>query len=321
MTLFYYVKQNDVHWRWFTDGIADAVTYELLRRHFGQKDAAEWADHRNISDCNDIEEEVNLMYWMHKPYDVDTMLEYESRLNYARYAYAMHEAQRLIKKHGLDCVRKILDKIRSRRDRRSEDLFRAIKDATGEDMRDHLSHYQTFESREKGIEKYNRLCEEAREQENYEQMLINLVRRMELCPSPFLLSSLKIRKEVSNILFKLGYEQTGDKTMLEVLEKLKELGFEPIYDYFSELFLDYALECENPQKGEKTAKEVLSKNPYSCAALTVRMRLLSDSGNLDEAKTIAKKVLILADDKNSIYGKAALDVLRLTGTNSSSVNK
>lgn len=321
MTIVLHTKLYDVHWRWFTDGVADAVTYELLRRHFGQKDAAEWSDHRNVSDYNDIEKEINLMYWMHCPYDVETTLKYESRLNFARYAYSMHEAQRLIKKYSLGCLRKILNKVCSKRDRRSEDLFQAIKEVTSEDMRERLGRYQTFEGTKEGTDKYNRLFEAARKQEDYEQMLINLLRRLELCPSPFLLSSLKIRKDVSNLLFKLGYEETGDKTMLGVLEKLKEPGFEAIYDYFSELFLDYALECDNPQKGEKIAKEVLSKNPYSFPALTVRMRILYGSGNFGEAKKIADNVLVLVDDANSVYGKAAQEVLRLTGTNSSPVSK
>lgn len=320
-TLFHYVKQDDVYWRWFTDGIADAVTYELLGRHFGQEDAAEWSDLRNISDYNDLEKEINLLYWMHIPYDVETMLEHESRLLCARYAYAMHEMQRLIKKYSLDCVRQILDKVTSRRGRRSDHLYQAIKGATGEDMRGRLRRYQTFESREEGIEKYDSLYKMAHEREDYEQMLINLIRRMELYPSPILLSSLKTRKHVSSILFKLGYEQAGDKTVLGVLERLKNDSLEPIYNYFSELCMDYALECDNPQKVDKIADEVLGKNPYSCAALSVRMRLLSGSGNIDEARTMAKKILVLVNDPNLLYHKAALDVLRLPGTNPNSVNK
>jgi len=312
-TLIQRIRPRDANWRWFTDGFADFITHELLKKHLGAGAAADWAGIRDIKKYDDLQKEINLMYWMNIPYCVTPTLECEQRFSHARYAYAMHEAQRLIQAYGLDCVRKILDRVCSQKYQTAQDLFQAIKDVTGEDMQDRLCRYQTFTKREEGIDKYDNLLEAAHEQGDYEQMLINLTRKLELSPFQFLPASLKIRRQVARVLFKLGNEKAGDQTMLDILERLKQPGIEAIYDYFSEQFLDYAMECDKPQKAERIAGEVLAKYPRSLPALTVKMRLLTDSGNLVEAEKVAKKVLLLAD-AGSLHNRSALDVLRLNQT-------
>ena len=45
----------------------------------------------------------------------------------------------------------------------------------------------------------------------------------------------------------MGLEKDGDEAMLSILERLKQFGVESLYEPFSEMFLFYALECDNDQ--------------------------------------------------------------------------
>jgi len=320
VTILSRLKPRDMKWRWFTDGFAEAITCELLRKHYGVDAAADWASIRDVRKYDDLQKEVNLMYWLSVPYCVRPTLECEQRLSLARYAYATHEAQRLIERYGLDCVRKILDKVCTLKYQTSQDLLYAIKNVTGEDMQDRLHLYQTFRKKKEGIDKYNVLFEVARQREDYEQMLINLTRKLELSPFQFLPVSLKLRKQIALTLFKLGEEKSGDQTMLDVLQRLRQPGIIAIYDYFSEQFLDYALECDNPHKARKIAEEVLTKYPNSPSGQTVNMRLLADSGNLDEAGRVAAKILLFTD-ADSLYHISASEILWLSQKRNSYASK
>ena len=202
----------------------------------------------------------------------------------------------------------------------SQDLLYAIEDVTGEDMQDRLNRYQTFRKKEKGVEKYNVLFGAAREQEDYEQMLINLSRKLELSAHQFVPASLKLRKQIALTLFKLGEEKSGDQTMLDVLQRLRQPDIVALYDYFSEQFLDYAMECDNPHKAREIAQEVLAKYPNSLSGLTVNMRLLADSGNLEEAGRVATKILVLTD-ADSLYYISSSEVMRLSQESNSYASK
>jgi predicted Zn-dependent protease len=118
-----------------------------------------------------------------------------------------------------------------------------------------------------------------------------------------------MRKIVSLLLFKLGDEKAGDEAMLNFLEILKENKLEDAYDSFSTAFVIYALECNNPKKAQTIAEEILKKNPDDSFALTVKMKLLAESNNIEEARKIARKILTLDDDPDLPDYKAATELL------------
>jgi len=308
-TLVEHIEPGDPYWRWFTDGFANAITIELLKKYVSEESAQQFAADYGVDKYEDLKKEVNLQYWMFMNFCIKTPLEYERKVSEVRYAYATLEAQRLIENHDIDCVRKILDKVYSQESRTSYDLLRAIKDVTGEDMQQRFRRYQTFETRKGGMDKYSSLFHAAFHEEDYGQMLTNLLRRLELEDNQLSVTSLELRLNASTLLFKLGYEEAGDVAIYRFLGYLKRFAPQKSYDAFLEAFVLYSLKCDNPQKAENVAEELLKKNPDHLPALTVRMKLLADSGNLDEAKSIAKRILDLVNDTNSVYGKAASEVL------------
>jgi hypothetical protein len=177
------LKPQGPYCRWFTDGFAHAITCEILTRHISENHAREYREALDFRQYNDLENQINLRYWMAGQYCVFLLgspIDYEQRLTEARYAYAMREAQRLIDKHGIDCVRKILDELSGAESRTGDDISNVIEKITGEDMEARLNRYQTFRTREQGIPKYAIPFNVASKNNDYEKMLINLLRLMEL---------------------------------------------------------------------------------------------------------------------------------------------
>lgn len=304
------LKPAGAHRRWFTDGFANAITYEFLKTYFGPEDAAEWASWWNVDNYKHLEKEINLQYWMYRGLFIETPIEYERRLQTARYRYATLEAERLIEKHGIDCVRKILDKACVKKGRTSGDLLMAIWDVTGEHMRERLGRYQTFDTIEGGRLKYAKLAKAADEKEDYATALTHGLRLLELSGDPLSPSSLQLRSQLCMILFKLGYEKYADEAMEGFLKSLEEMP-QRFYNYFSELYLMYALRCEDVRRAGVIAEMRLQRDPENLNALTVHMKVLAESDKLVKAQAVAKRILTLDKDEKSYYRDEALKTLAI----------
>ncbi len=218
------VVPTDPYWRWFSDGFANAITIEILKKYAGFEIADEFAKAYYINAYKGLEKEINLRYWMGLNFCIKTPLEHENKLQTARYAYATQEAQRLIEKHGIDCVRKIIDKILTNKTRTAHDILQAVNEVTGEDMQQRFDHYQTFETRQEGMAKYAGLLNAALNKKDYEQMLVNLLRSLELQESQLSPTGLQCYKEIATLLFKAGHEEAGDKAMQNCVELFKIVG-------------------------------------------------------------------------------------------------
>ena len=158
-------KPTDPYWRWFSDGFANAITAVLLEKHLGKASADEFIKDDDLGQYRDLEQEVNLRYWMmgtYFPYVTEAPVETEGKFLHARYAYSFFEAKRLIDANGIDCVRKILDRIAAKQSRTTADLLAVIKDVTGQDLGPRLALYQTFDTAEQGIPKYTALRRRSR---------------------------------------------------------------------------------------------------------------------------------------------------------------
>lgn len=315
-SLLMYAKPTDQYWRWFSDGFANAITYELLKKHADDRIAEEFAASYDVNEYKDLEKEINLQYWIGLQYCVlqRTPVEYENKLTNARYAYATVESQRLIKKYGMDCVKKILDEVCTKKSRTGQDLLLAINSVTGENMQHRLSRYQSFNTRKEGIHKYATLFNAASKKKDYAQMFVNLLRVMELRPMLFSPTQLRDFKEAALLLFKLGYEQAGDKVMLNCMQLFEESPILNARQTAMETFIIYALECNNPRKAEKIAEQMLRDKPNHAVSLLVKMLVHAEAGELSGAKQIARKIQSLAKvekDKRSLSYKAASRILAI----------
>ena len=302
-------KPTDAYWRWFSDGFANAITIEILKKYAGAEIADEFAKAYYISDYKGLEKEINLRYWMGLNFCIKTPLEYENELSLARYAYATQEAQRLIEQHGIDCVRKIIDKMLTKNTRTAQDILQAVNEVTGENMQQRFGHYQTFESRQDGLAKYGSLFNTAVEKKDYEQMLVNLLRSLELQESQLSPTGLQCYKEIALLLFKLGHKEAGDDAMHNCIELFKNTGMPVAHQAAMEAFIIYAFSCKNAAKARVVAEELLKSKPNHLLALTVQMVVHAEDGRLSEAKQIANKVINLDKNEQSPSYRTATQIL------------
>lgn len=309
VSLLMQAKPTDPYWRWFSDGFANAITTEILKKYAGAEDAKEFAEAYDVNKYKKLEKQINLRYWMRLIFCIKTPLEYENELRMARYTYATYEAQRLIEKHGFDCVRKILDEVCTKKNRTGQDILQAIKKVTGENIQQRLVRYQTFQTRKEGMAEYTSLFNAASDKKDYEQMLINLLRMLELQDSQLSPTGLRSYKEAALLLFKLGHEEAADKAMHNCVELFKNSGIPLARDAAMETFIIYAFNTKNAKKAGKMAEELLKTKPNHLPALTVQMVVYAEAKRLTEAKQIAKKILNLDKNEQSTAYKTASYVL------------
>jgi hypothetical protein len=302
-------RPTDAYWRWFSDGFANAITIKMLKKYAGFEIADDFAKAYYINEYKGLEKEINLRYWMGLNFCIKTPLEYESNLSLARYAYATQEAQRLIELHGFDCVCKIIDTLLTKKTRTAQDILQAVNEVTGEDIQKRFDHYQTFETRQDGLIKYSNLFNAALEKKDYEQMLVNLQRTLELQESQLSPAGLRCYKEIASLLFKLGHEQAGDEAMHNCIELFKNTGMPIAHEAAMEAFIMYAFNCKNATKAGEIAEELLKSKPNHLLALTVQMVVHAEAGRLSEAKQIAKKVINLDKNEQSPSYRTATQIL------------
>jgi predicted Zn-dependent protease len=78
-----------------------------------------------------------------------------------------------------------------------------------------------------------------------------------------------------------------------------------------EAFLLYALKCNNPRKAYEMAEELLRLKSDDKVALTVRMLVSADSGKVEEAQQIARKIQNLERNQQSLFYQTASKVLTI----------
>ena len=314
-SMLWYIKQTDQYWRWFSDGFSNAIAYELLKKHFDKRMAEEWLKDLDTSQYKDLEEEINLRYWMSGTFGLlrldDIPTEKGKEFTLARYAYSTFEAYRLIDKYGIDCVKKILDEITSKESRTGEDLIETIKNVTGEDMDVRLAAYQTFDTRQEGIEKYAKAFNAASDKKDYEEMAFNLFRMHDLRPLSDAVPLLDDYRYGSTLLFKMGCEKEADEVASNCLEFFSNPGYKNGRLAASEVFIFYALESGKPLKAREVAEELLKAVPDNVAALTIKMYVHLENKQLDQAKQTAQKIISLPESKNLRNYKVAEKVLSI----------
>lgn len=147
-------RRVDPHWRWYSDGLANTVTLLVL------EDIGEPAQAEAIRHANDIQhfavwaEELNLRYWLEGRFEPQIKAYGEDDLRLARYAFALHEIQKLIDHHGTDWIAHVVADLEANDKPGSATIIAAIHQHTGVDMDSRLDRYQSFTARNEGISKY-----------------------------------------------------------------------------------------------------------------------------------------------------------------------
>jgi predicted Zn-dependent protease len=197
----------------------------------------------------------------------------------------------------------------TKKNRTAQDILQAVNEVTGENMQQRFGHYQTFETRQDGLTKYGNLFNAALEKKDYNQMLVNLLRSLELQESQLSPTGLQCYKEIALLLFKLGHEEAGDDAMHNCIELFKNTGMPVAHQAAMEAFIIYAFSCKNAAKAREVAEELLKSKPNHLLALTVQMVVHAEAGRLSEAKQIANKVINLDKNEQSPSYRTATQIL------------
>ena len=320
--IFERIRPADPYWRWFTDGFANAIAIELLKEYLDEESAKEFAAIHDTAEYKDMESEINLMYWKSKNFCIKTPIDYPEKLSNARYDFATLEARRLVEKHGIECVSRILDEACTEKPNPSSRLLPAIKKVTGEDMEARLKRYQTFDTLEQGIAKYTELYNKALDQKDYGKMLaaslrILELRETELIERKFSAVTLETRENASYLLYKMGYVKEADAAMYGFLRTLRESKYEKMHGMFLQVVFGYAVRTRNVEKIAGVAEGLLSEDADYVPALAVKMRVSFMSKKMDEGKTLARRICTLVKDEQSPFFKEAARLLSKERNNAS----
>lgn len=312
ISLLQHIRPTGSYWRWFSDGFANAITYDVLKKHFSVQTADAFSKRFETDEYETLKKEINLQYWMSGKFCLllqDVPTEAGQQLNLARYAYATLEARRLIDNHGIDCVRTILDDIKSKPARTSKDLLATIQHVTGENIQGRLDQYQTFQTREDGLKKYAPALGKAAENKDLESILFNLFRLHDLRLPSEPMQILHDCRYAAKLLFRMGNEPDADAVMQHCVKFFSNPGFPQGNQVASEAFIVYALETGKPLKAKQHAEELLKSHPDHVNALTVQMLAFMKKRQLKEAQNAARKVVDLSTNKESQHYKVASSIL------------
>jgi len=172
-------------------------------------------------------------------------------------------------------------------------------------MKKRLAQYQTFATREQGTTRYATQFNEASSKKDYEQMLVNLLRLMELHEFQYSPNNLQSWMNAAILLFKMGHANVADEVMHNCIELFSESPVPNGRQAAMETFLLYTLKWGRPVAGGNVAEEFLKIDPDNKIALTVKMLCRAHAGRLTEARELAQKIVTLTqNDKSGAYRTA-----------------
>jgi hypothetical protein len=297
------------YFRWFSDGFANTIAAKVLNDQVSPEAANDFLAMYDTGKLAELEKRVNLMWWLGKDAEIDTALKSEKELENARYAFATLEAKRLADKHGYDKIAAILTKASPAKANDPRDLFKAIQDVTGEDMRARLKRYQLFQTEKEGIELYANQFNALKAKGDLEGALSALLRTREI-RGPNTLADYSV---AGSMLVSLKQEAAADQMYQKLLDLLKRRKLTDQRIAALELYCDFALETKQPAKAADAAIEVLLSKPKSLAALTVRMLTLQQEARSAEARDLAGQILAIEQPSNSEYRREA-ELVRRKGS-------
>ena len=159
------LEYSDFGPRWFNDGFANVLA-EIVLAEVGADSAREaLLASLDVDQFDDIaKEETMLRYWPNGALEFGSLrkaTEYEERLRLARYAWAHHEAKRIVDDHGIGVIRRIMERAAAANTPKADYMIGYIRQVTGEDMLGRLRQYQQFHTWQNGIDLYAERAAEA----------------------------------------------------------------------------------------------------------------------------------------------------------------
>jgi hypothetical protein len=245
------LKPTDAHFRWFSDGFANALTERLLRKYVGEDEARKFAAQYDTAPYADLEKQLNLRYWLGAAYGIHTSLESEERLENARYAYATLVAKQFIERFGVEKIAPVLAKASLSEGGKSAGLFSAIWQVTGQDMEAHLARYQEFKTDAEAKVRYNTAFFTEITPKNAGEELCHTLRYNEVTGG----SEIDCYRDAANELRLMGDEAAGAAVLAKELEQLKSRGRNDFCCTLSKFFVVFALKCKDPLQEKEAVLE------------------------------------------------------------------
>jgi hypothetical protein len=287
------MRSGDPFKRWFTDGFANAVTYEILRRHYSQQDADTFLKGYSTEPYQQIRNQINLQYWMSAQLTFVNKwpIEKEEKCNYARYCYATEEARRIVNEHGIDSVKKILDIYIANGEKKPGAILTAIQQATSDDIQNHLMQYQSFKTKEEGLKQYQHAYEAAIAGKDVQGMIFNMLRMVDLRgEQPFDASSLELRNNIATLLYMAGEKTLATQSITEFADYLCQ-SENPHNRYVGQNFvIIYAMRVGQPEIALGYAQKTLKDKPDDVYALTIMMQIAKQELDFEKARELAQKI-------------------------------
>ncbi len=292
------------YFRWFSDGFANTIAAKVVHDQISPEAADDFLKMYDTAKLGDIEKRVNLMWWMGKDAEIDTPLPFEKDLENARYCFATFEAKRLADQYGYDKIAAIITKASPAKVNDPRGLFDAVKEATGEDLRERFKRYQSFATDKEGIELYSNQFNTLKIRGDLQGALSALLRMREI-RGP---NSLEDYRAAASMFISLKQQPAAEQMYQKLFDLLKRRGQNDQRLAALESYCDYSLEAKTPENAADAAIEVLQAAPKSLPALSVRMVTLQQETRTSEAVELANQILAIEQPDNSAYRRLAEQV-------------
>jgi len=286
------MKSGDPYKRWFTDGFANTIAHKVILRHYSQEAADTFLADYSTEPYKEIENQLNLQYWMSAQFAFmnQSPLEQGNKFIYARYCFATREAKRLVDVHGIEIIKKILDRYKGLENKNADSLYTVIQKVTGEDLRKRFEKYQNFQSRNDGYVYYGRQYEQAMQKKDVKAMIFSMLRMLELCEQPFSRNSLNLRKNIATLLYLANQKELGNQFLTEFADVMIQSKDPQNRFVGRNLVVLYALGINDPEVAYDYARQTFEQNPEEIHAMTIVMHQLVKENNRQKAHELARKI-------------------------------
>ena len=293
---------------WFKAAAENVITLEILMKYFTQKEVDEFLAKYSTDKYKDLKAEIDMEHWVRVD-GIDTKfwpVEREKDYRIARQAFATELMVQVVKDHGIEVVKQIIDCCISDKDS-SPGIFAAIKKVTGSDYSGWMGQFKHFESRDAGIDYYTGRLKAVDAKANPGDKIFYEIRMLELMDDKSLRSSY-----LWFDIFKISTDN-GWKMFAEIYYKVFAIAFDAEYNIgisdqpqYGEFILFLALIWDRPSYAKNFIEGVLENNPADIKGLTVLMKSMKDKS---KAKKLAEKIIMLETDKDNFCYKEAMKVL------------
>ncbi|WP_145075453.1 tetratricopeptide repeat protein [Poriferisphaera corsica] len=289
------LNAQPLHSRWFTDGMAEVVTWLVLRDVYGEEMAQQWE--RDTELFGDMLSEVDLLRWEKKGAQIETKIETISRLGQARYAFAGEEFRRLVDVYGEDVIKQIIGnavEMGEQRQATDTSLVAAVEDVDpgfGERMKRYMKYEGGQEAMIKG---YWAELLEARKDERWDEAVAAFMHLKEQRDEVVLDDYAKLAELMRNG----GRGQEAEQGMLKLLKGVKG---EKNKANVGRILIRFYLQNNENGKAAELSDLVLTVYPDDEVALLGRVLKMMRLNKYNQAILTAERLKRVAKPDSRAY--------------------